>query len=181
MLLDFCYVNSMLQWRVGVRSGGLKLSTLRPRKRGLSSQSSVRFPAVITARLCADSLLQCCKSTWDSFQQKRRRNTKELAPPCGRSWIISAGPSQFFALETGQEPAAALLRFIQDVDRQNVKVNFDPVNFLIYDTDAPLTALEVLKDYVVGVHCKDARRPSRKGDLREERPWRKERLGPRRS
>src|SRR4051812_41207598 len=37
-----------------------------------------------------------------------------------------AGNGQQFALETGQESAPALLRFIQDVGRPNLKVNFDP-------------------------------------------------------
>ena len=33
---------------------------------------------------------------------------------------------QVFALETGQEPAPALLEFFQDVDRPNLRINFDP-------------------------------------------------------
>ncbi len=77
---------------------------------------------------------------------------------------------QFFALETGQESGRDLLQLIQDVGRDNVKVNFDPANFLIYNSDEPLAALEVLKDHVVGVHCKDARRPRKAGILGTEVP-----------
>ncbi len=77
---------------------------------------------------------------------------------------------QCFALETGQEPGRDLLQLIQDVGRDNVKVNFDPANFLIYNSDEPLAALEVLKDYVIGVHCKDARRPRKAGILGTEVP-----------
>ena len=77
---------------------------------------------------------------------------------------------QFFALETGQESGIEMLQLIKDVDRKNVKVNFDPANFLIYNSDEPLAALEVLKDYVVGVHCKDARRPQKVGMLGTEMP-----------
>ncbi|MBO3802845.1 MAG: TIM barrel protein [Candidatus Brockarchaeota archaeon] len=68
------------------------------------------------------------------------------------------GNGQFFALETGQETARTLLRFIKDVGRDNVRVNFDPANMLFYGSGDPIEALEVLKDYVIGVHCKDARR-----------------------
>jgi len=77
---------------------------------------------------------------------------------------------QSFALETGQETADELLQFVEAVDRPNLKVNFDPANFLIYNTDDPLRAVAVLKDYIVGVHCKDARRPREKGVLGSEVP-----------
>jgi len=77
---------------------------------------------------------------------------------------------QVFALETGQESGAKMRQFIRDIDRDNVKVNFDPANFLIYDSDDPLTALGLLKDYIVGVHCKDACRPHEKGTLGVEVP-----------
>jgi len=64
---------------------------------------------------------------------------------------------QYFALETGQETAKTLLRFIKDVGRDNVRVNFDPANMLFYGAGDPIEALETLKDYVIGVHCKDVK------------------------
>lgn len=64
---------------------------------------------------------------------------------------------QYFALETGQETAKALLRFINDVGRDNVRVNFDPANMLFYGSGDPIEALETLKGYVIGVHCKDVK------------------------
>ncbi len=63
---------------------------------------------------------------------------------------------QTFHLETGQEPAEEFLAFIRAVDRPNLAVNFDPANFLLYGTDDPLHALDVLGPLVRGVHCKDA-------------------------
>ena len=63
---------------------------------------------------------------------------------------------QIFSLETGQEPAVALLAFLKAVDRENVKVNFDPANMILYGCGEPLEALEVVKDYVASVHAKDA-------------------------
>jgi len=88
---------------------------------------------------------------------------------------------QYFALETGQETAKTLLRFIEDVGRDNVRVNFDPANMLFYGSGDPIEALETLKDYVIGVHCKDVKLeggrpvevPFGKGDVGAERFIRK--------
>ncbi|MCI0459779.1 MAG: sugar phosphate isomerase/epimerase [Gemmataceae bacterium] len=77
---------------------------------------------------------------------------------------------QTFHLETGQEPAEELLRFLSEVDRPNVGVNFDPANFLLYGSDHPLHALEVLGPHVRGVHCKDGLRPTEPGCLGLEVP-----------
>ncbi len=62
---------------------------------------------------------------------------------------------QSFTLETGQEPAKALLQFIQDVHRPNLKINFDPANMILYGTGDPIEALGVLAQHVISVHCKD--------------------------
>ncbi len=75
---------------------------------------------------------------------------------------------QRFALETGQEKAQALATFIEDVNRLNVGVNFDPANMLLYGVGDPIEALDVLARYVVGVHCKDGKRPERPGELGKE-------------
>ncbi|GAG78798.1 unnamed protein product [marine sediment metagenome] len=74
--------------------------------------------------------------------------------------------NQSFALETGQERALVLSKFIEDVNRLNLGVNFDPANMLLYDADDPIKALDVLGKYVIGVHCKDGKRPERKGLLK---------------
>jgi L-ribulose-5-phosphate 3-epimerase len=74
------------------------------------------------------------------------------------------------ALETGQETSAALLRLLKDLQRLNVKVNFDPANMLLYDMDDPHEAVERLGPYIRSVHAKDARRPRQKGAWGEEVP-----------
>lgn len=75
-----------------------------------------------------------------------------------------------FCLETGQETANLLKQYISDVGRENVKVNFDPANMIMYGTDDPVEAVEVLGEWVRGVHCKDAVWPKAEGQLGEERP-----------
>ena len=77
---------------------------------------------------------------------------------------------QTFNLETGQEPSAVLVRFLRDVDRPNVGVNFDPANLVLYGTDEPVAALDRLAPYVGGVHCKDALPPPRPDELGTEVP-----------
>lgn len=73
---------------------------------------------------------------------------REICDHCGEN-------GQSFTLETGQEPAKVLLRFIEDVKRPNLKINFDPANMILYGTGDPVEALQVLGSQVVSVHCKD--------------------------
>jgi sugar phosphate isomerase/epimerase len=77
---------------------------------------------------------------------------------------------QTFHLETGQEPAELLLQFIQDVERPNLGINFDPANMILYGTGEPLMALDLLAPHVRGVHCKDALPSSDRAVLGTEVP-----------
>lgn len=70
-----------------------------------------------------------------------------------------AAHGQDFALETGQESAETLLRFLGDVGRENLKVNFDPANIVLYGSGDPIKALEMLSAHVLSVHCKDGTPP----------------------
>jgi sugar phosphate isomerase/epimerase len=63
---------------------------------------------------------------------------------------------QALHLETGQEPAEVLLRFLGDVERDNLFINFDPANMILYGVGEPLPALAKLGPYVRSVHAKDA-------------------------
>ncbi len=67
-------------------------------------------------------------------------------------------------LETGQETADALLRFLSDVKRDNLFVNFDPANMILYGAGEPIAALEKLGPYVRSVHCKDGRWAAKPGE-----------------
>jgi L-ribulose-5-phosphate 3-epimerase len=58
-------------------------------------------------------------------------------------------------LETGQETASALGALLQKLDRQNVVVNFDPANMILYGKGDPVQALEVLGRWIQQVHLKD--------------------------
>jgi sugar phosphate isomerase/epimerase len=77
------------------------------------------------------------------------RTTQQVCEHCGTN-------AQSLHLETGQEPADVLLRFLADVERDNLFINFDPANMILYGSGQPLPALEQLGRYVRSVHCKDA-------------------------
>lgn len=67
-------------------------------------------------------------------------------------------------LETGQETADGLLQFIGDTERDNLFINFDPANMILYGTGQPIEALEKVGEYVKSVHCKDATWSDKPGD-----------------
>ena len=74
------------------------------------------------------------------------------------------------ALETGQESAQALSRFLDAVDRREVGVNFDPANMLLYGSGDPIDALRRLLPRVVQVHVKDATPSGVEGEWGREVP-----------
>jgi sugar phosphate isomerase/epimerase len=66
-------------------------------------------------------------------------------------------------LETGQEAADTLLQFLAEVGRDNLFVNFDPANMILYGSGEPIEALRKVGRYVRSVHCKDAKWAARPG------------------
>ena len=77
---------------------------------------------------------------------------------------------QSFRCETGQETPITLLRTIQDVGLDNVGVNFDPANLIMYGKADPVEALDVLGPLVLGVHAKDGLYPVDPKNLGREVP-----------
>ena len=67
---------------------------------------------------------------------------------------------QYFLFETGQETPVTLLRLIGDVGLDNLGVNFDPANLLLYGKANPVDALGVIGKYVRDVHAKDGCYPT---------------------
>ncbi len=71
---------------------------------------------------------------------------------------------QALHLETGQEPVDVLIQFLDDVERDNLFVNFDPANMILYGAGEPIPALEKLGARVRSIHCKDATWSERPGE-----------------
>lgn len=75
---------------------------------------------------------------------------------------------QNLLFETGQETPVVLLRLIQEVDSGNLFINLDPANLIQYGKANPVDALDVIGDYVRGVHAKDGFYPTNGRELGEE-------------
>lgn len=58
--------------------------------------------------------------------------------------------------ETGQETAETLLAALDELDRPEVGINFDPANMILYGMGDPVEALRLLAPRVVQLHIKDA-------------------------
>ena len=69
----------------------------------------------------------------------------------------AANNGQSLHLETGQETAEGLVKFIGDTGSSNLFVNFDPANMILYGTGEPIEALKMIGNRVRSVHFKDAK------------------------
>ena len=78
--------------------------------------------------------------------------------------IFGEGGAQV-ALETGQENHLTLSRALEALVREQVGVNFDPGNLILYGSGDPVAALRALASRVIQVHIKDAL------PAREEGSW----------
>lgn len=67
---------------------------------------------------------------------------------------------QYFMFETGQETPVTLLRTIQDIGTDNLGVNLDPANLILYGKANPVDALDTIGKYVRDVHAKDGCYPT---------------------
>jgi len=88
---------------------------------------------------------------------------RQVADYCKRN-------GQTFRCETGQETPIALLRVIRAAGFDNVGVNFDAANLILYGKANPVDALDTLGPLVMGVHAKDGRYPTDPEKLGEETP-----------
>lgn len=84
---------------------------------------------------------------------------------------------QQFWFETGQETPITLLRTIEDVGAENLGINLDPANLLMYGMANPVDALDVFGSYVRGLHAKDGEYPTNGRKLGSEKPLGEGRVG----
>ncbi|HOB16251.1 MAG TPA: sugar phosphate isomerase/epimerase family protein [Defluviitoga sp.] len=76
----------------------------------------------------------------------------------------------YFNFETGQETPITLLRTIEDVGLDNLGINLDPANLLMYGKANPVDAVDLYKGLIRSVHVKDGKYPTNGRDLGEETP-----------
>jgi sugar phosphate isomerase/epimerase len=80
------------------------------------------------------------------------------------------GNGQIVLMETGQETPITMLRAITDAGVDNLLVNLDCANLILYGKGNPLDALDVLGHLVRGTHAKDGLFPTDPRKLGEEVP-----------
>lgn len=88
---------------------------------------------------------------------------REIAQKCKEN-------DQWFLFETGQETPVTLLRTIEDIGMDNVGINLDPANLLMYGSANPVDAMDIFGKYVRGVHGKDGEYPTTGKMLGQEKP-----------
>ncbi|MGI6706198.1 MAG: sugar phosphate isomerase/epimerase family protein [Clostridia bacterium] len=76
----------------------------------------------------------------------------------------------YFNLETGQETPITLMRTMEDVGLDNLGVNLDPANLLLYGKANPVDAVGIFKNTIRGVHVKDGLYPTNGRELGRETP-----------
>ncbi len=68
--------------------------------------------------------------------------------------------NQYFLFETGQETPITMLRTIQAIGLDNVGINFDTANLLLYGKANSLDAIDIFGQYVMETHIKDGFYPT---------------------
>ena len=101
-------------------------------------------------------------------------NTKEYRDILDAIYELCEYANQYginFCFETGQETPTTILRTINDVKARgldNLRINLDPANLLLYGKGNPMDAVDVFGQYVVGVHVKDGDYPTDGDNLGHE-------------
>lgn len=75
---------------------------------------------------------------------------------------------QFLLFETGQETPVTMLRCFEKVGTDNLGVNLDTANLILYGKANPVDALDVFGKYVRNLHAKDGCYPTNGHDLGNE-------------
>jgi len=75
---------------------------------------------------------------------------------------------QTLLFETGQETPVAMLRTFEDVGLDNLAVNFDTGNVILYGKANPVDAIDVIGKRIKNIHAKDGLYPTNGRELGEE-------------
>jgi len=84
---------------------------------------------------------------------------------------VAAEKNVQLLMETGQETAGQLCRFLEELNHPALGVNFDPANMILYDKGDPIEAVETLGRWIKHVHIKDAIRTQTPGTWGAEVTW----------
>jgi L-ribulose-5-phosphate 3-epimerase len=130
------------------RTGGFMPDDRWPERRKLASLSA-KFAAEIGVKMIGTHVGFVPHSESAGYAEARDR-VRAIAADF-------AGVGIDLVMETGQESAADLLEFLKNLNANNVFVNFDPANMVLYGAGDPIEAVGILGHYIRHVHVKDAK------------------------
>lgn len=100
-------------------------------------------------------------------------NDPDFLPFCDAVRVVAEHckqNGQYLLFETGQETPVTMLRCFEQVDTDNLGVNLDTANLILYGKANPVDALDVFGKYVRNLHAKDGLYPTNGHDLGTEMP-----------
>lgn len=95
-------------------------------------------------------------------------NDPQFAPFCVAVRTVAQhlqANGQYLLFETGQETPVTMLRCFEQVGMDNLGINLDTANVIMYGRANPVDALEVFGKYVRNLHAKDGCYPTNGRDL----------------
>ena len=99
-------------------------------------------------------------------------NDPEFAPFCVAVRTVAQhlkNNDQYLLFETGQETPVTMLRCFEKVGTDNLGINLDTANLILYGKANPVDALDVFGKYVRNLHAKDGCYPVNGHDLGVEK------------
>jgi len=140
---------------------------IAPDKHWPASREAFAKAAKITAELGSESIMMhvgFLDHTDHAYAKKFYDRVRQLGDDAGEAGVS-------LLMETGQETAEELQRFVETLDHPNVLLNFDPANLILYNKDEPLSALRRLAPWIRHIHIKDAVRTAVNGTWGSEVVW----------
>lgn len=99
-------------------------------------------------------------------------NDPQFRPFCVAVRIVAEhlkNNGQYLLFETGQETPTTMLRCFEQVGTDNLGVNLDTANLILYGRANPVDALDVFGKFVRNIHAKDGCYPTNGHALGEEK------------
>ena len=148
--------------------GGPETCGLVPRDQRARRVEELKRGADFAKMIGAPALVTHCgfipENPMDPLYRETVEAVREVALHC-------RGLGIDFWFEAGQETPLTLLRTIEDVGLDNLGVNLDTANLILYGKGNPVDAMEVVGKYVRNLHIKDGLFPTDGRSLGKEVPF----------
>lgn len=98
-------------------------------------------------------------------------NDEKFKPLCDSVKRVAdhlAKNGQYLLFETGQETPVTMLRCFRETGAENLGVNLDTANPILYGKANPVDSLDVFGKYVMNIHAKDGFYPTNGSNLGKE-------------